>query len=227
MWRGGWTIVHRVAGPSELVLAQPDTHDGRLASFCRPTARAVVIGSTQSLAEIDDERRKRLGYELLRRRSGGGAVIVAPAAQAWVDLFVPRDDPLHEDDVGRAAQWVADLWSEVLEVTAAGGVIEPIRAYAPTRYSRAVCFSGLGPGEVAIDGRKVVGVSQRRGRSGAWFFTMVLCTNDQRALSELLVLGDSDREALGTELSTRVGTASASADLLEDAVLSSLAGRGN
>ena len=35
-----------------------------------------------------------------------------------------------------------------------------------TPWSDLVCFAGLGPGEVLLDGRKLVGLSQRRTRNG-------------------------------------------------------------
>ena len=40
---------------------------------------------------------------------------------------------------------------------------------ACTRWSSLVCFGGVGAGEVTVDGRKVVGLAQRRTRHGAWF----------------------------------------------------------
>lgn len=222
-WRGGWTLVDRVGTPEQLVLIQPDVGTRRLASLCRPTTPAVVLGSTQRPTEVDDKRRLRGDYELVTRRSGGGAVVVAPQAQVWLDLFVPRDDPLFDNDIGRAAYWVAELWIAAIEKSAnPSDPIEPIRELVPTRFSRAVCFSGLGPGEVTIAGRKVVGVSQRRGRSGAWFFTMALRENAQGVLSELLVLEAGDRQALASELATRVGAIDAGVDELEAAISSSL-----
>lgn len=204
---------------------QPDPGARRLACICRPTASAIVLGSTQSPAEIDDQRRLVRGFELVKRRSGGGAVVVAPAAQVWVDLFVPRDDPLYEDDVARAAYFVADLWSSALVSNAVlEGSVDPIREFAPTRFSRSVCFSGLGPGEVTVGGSKVVGVAQRRDRSGAWFFTMALLQNAQGALSELLVLDEEDRLALKSELESKIGALAVSADVLEGAVERELVG---
>jgi lipoate-protein ligase A len=41
-------------------------------------------------------------------------------------------------------------------------------------WSKLVCFAGLGPGEVVLDGQKVVGVSQRRTRVGARLQTTAL-----------------------------------------------------
>jgi lipoate---protein ligase len=224
-WRGGWTLVERAASPEELVLRQPDAGGERLASLCHPSAAAVVLGSTQRPSEINDGERRRRGYELVTRRSGGGAVVVAPRAQVWLDVFVPRADSLFEDDVGRAASWVSELWLTAIAASAhPSEPIEPIREFTPTRFSRAVCFSGLGPGEVTIAGRKVVGVSQRRGREGAWFFTMALLENLQGALSELLDLEQHDREVLAFELATRVGVAVVGSTALEAAISSLLRG---
>ena len=38
-----------------------------------------------------------------------------------------------------------------------------------TEWSSLVCFAGRGPGEVFVDARKAVGISQRRTRDGARF----------------------------------------------------------
>ena len=51
-----------------------------------------------------------------------------------------------------------------------------------TPWSRQVCFAGLGPGEVTVAGRKVVGVAQRRTRHGARFQVAALLRWDPAAL---------------------------------------------
>ncbi|MDQ3757058.1 MAG: hypothetical protein M3394_04340, partial [Actinomycetota bacterium] len=48
--------------------------------------------------------------------------------------------------------------------------------------SRQVCFAGLGPGEVSVGGRKVVGIAQRRTRFGALFQCAVHRTWDPAPL---------------------------------------------
>lgn len=219
LWRGGWEFVSRVGTPYELVTSQPDVDGRRLVCVCRPIAPAIVIGSTQSREQIDDAARNRLGYGLVRRRSGGGAVVVAPHAQAWVDLFVPRDDPLFESDVSRAARFVADVWSAAItSKLSESQPIRPIYAVQPTPWSRVACFSGFGPGEVTVGERKVVGVSQRRDRSGAWFFTMALLKNAQSVLGYVLAFGEEQRTALVSDLSEHVGTLALAADDVEEAL---------
>src|SRR5690606_10658151 len=99
------------------------------------------------------------GVELARRRSGGGAVLLDDDAAVWLDVLVPRGDPLWSDDVVVAAHWLGDAWVAALaELGLAGAAHRGGLVRRP--WSELVCFAGLGPGEVTVGGRKVVGVSQ-------------------------------------------------------------------
>ena len=125
---------------------------------------ALVLGSTQAIDGIDAEACRRAGVDVVRRRSGGGAVLLDPGDATWVDLIVARDDPLWDDDIARAAHWVGDAWAHAL---GAGTVHRGGLVRGP--WSDRVCFAGVGPGEVLFDGKKLVGLSQRRTRAGARF----------------------------------------------------------
>ena len=73
-----------------------------------------------------------------------------------------------------------------------------------SRWSRVVCFAGLGPGEVTLEGRKVVGMEQRRGRGGALFQCAVPLRWDPGRLVALLALDAGERGAAGRELADAV-----------------------
>jgi lipoate-protein ligase A len=122
------------------------------------TQPALVLGSRQADVDVAD-------IEVARRRSGGGAVYVTPANTLWIDVVIPRGDDWWDDDVGRATHWLGRAWSAALGPPAITHLGPMIRS----PYSDAVCFAGLGPGEVTIDGRKAVGISQRRTRDSARF----------------------------------------------------------
>jgi lipoate---protein ligase len=62
-----------------------------------------------------------------------------------------------------------------------------------TRWSALVCFAGWGPGEVAIEGRKAVGVASRRSRWGARFQCGLGRTWDPGPLLDLLALVPAER----------------------------------
>ncbi|MDE0803135.1 MAG: hypothetical protein OSA99_07395 [Acidimicrobiales bacterium] len=149
-------------------LALPD--DGvRRVWVLEATHPAVVLGSTQSDDVVDHRAAAAAGVEVVRRRSGGGAVWVAPDDPIWVDVVIPRGDPLWTDDVGHAFRPVGRAWSEALETVGVAGTVVHQGAMIRTDWSDLVCFSGTGPGEVLHHGRKIVGISQRRSRSGARF----------------------------------------------------------
>jgi lipoate-protein ligase A len=129
-------------------------------------APALVLGSTQ---RVDDVRRDRLdvpGLEITRRRSGGGAVFVAPGAQTWVDVLIPRNDPRWDDDVTRSFHWLGAAWRDALVELGHDATVHT-GALTCGAFGRQVCFAALGSGEVTIDGAKAVGLSQRRTRAGA------------------------------------------------------------
>jgi len=130
---------------------------------------ALVLGSTQPEEIVDRAAASRLGVEIARRRSGGGAVLLQPGGTVWVDVEVPRGDPLWDDDVGRAAWWLGDLWARALAAVGVRDAVVHRGALERRPGSDLVCFAGLGAGEVTVGGAKAVGISQRRTRAGARF----------------------------------------------------------
>ena len=147
---------------------------------------SLVLGSSQRPEIVDDAT---IGsFEVVRRRSGGGAVLLMPGEVVWLDVLIPNGDPLWSDDVSRASHWLGDVW------VAALGYGEVHRGpMVRTQWSSLVCFAGLGPGEVTVDGRKLVGISQRRVRAGARFQCAVYARHDPSVLPGLLRLTSAER----------------------------------
>ncbi len=133
---------------------------------------AVVLGSTQRADVVDERACAAAGIEIVRRRSGGGAVLLEPGAVVWFDVIVPADvlrDAGVGDDVGASMVWIGDHIAGALDELGIGGVAVHRGAMACSSWCPLVCFAGLGPGEVVRDGRKLVGISQRRTRAGSRF----------------------------------------------------------
>ncbi len=142
----------------------------------------------------------------MRRRSGGGAVLIGPGEQFWLDVFVPSTDELSEPDVGKSFHWLGDAFADslvaVLGTSASLGAISVHRGTAlKTPWSRTLCFAGLGAGEVTVAGRKVVGMSARRERSGAWIHAMALLSNRGQDLAEFLAGSPGHRDEARAALS--------------------------
>ncbi len=183
---------------------------------------AVVLGSTQVPEKIDTDRARAAQVDVVRRRGGGGAVLVAPGALVWVDVLVPAGDPLWDPDVGRAFGWLGRAWATALaDVGVSGAQVHGGRLLT-TPWSAAVCFAGLGPGEVTVGGAKVVGMCQRRTRSGALFQCAALLAWAPDRLLDVLDLTADDRRRGGAELERVARGIDVEAEALVDALVARL-----
>ncbi len=166
---GEWRVVesHGDAG----AFHSTDPAFRRSATFHTVERPTLVLGSAQPDSDVDRLVARPLGLEVVRRRSGGGAVLLMPGEFVWLDLVIPAGDPLWLADVAQAMIWVGELWQRALaELNVAGEVYRG--ALITTQWSRQVCFAGVGTGEVMAGNSKLVGISQRRTRSYARFQSM-------------------------------------------------------
>lgn len=234
--QGTWRVEFWRGSVADLLeLAEPDDLQRRVARVHAVDRPALVLGSAQPPEIADGGRADADGVELARRRSGGGVVLLAPAAQIWVDFFVPRADRLWHLDVSRAALWAGDLWAQC----AAGSVdtdtpttVHRGRVDAD-QWGRLVCMAGIGPGEVLCGTRKIVGVSQHRNRFRARVQTMArlagpASTASHRNLNEFdyLSLSIRQRREGSRALAERATELRADAAQLTAALLSSLSSLG-
>jgi lipoate-protein ligase A len=173
----------------------------RIVVVCDADAPAVVLGSAEPWEHV----RADGPLPAIRRRSGGGAVLVGPGNPLWVDVIVPRGDPLWDDDVGRAAWWLGDAWVRALVAVGVDGADAHRAAMTRPPWSDRICFAGLGPGEVTRSTRKLVGIAQRRTRELALFQCAVPIVWDVDPLLNVLELTDEERAAASTALADRSG----------------------
>ncbi|HTW06003.1 MAG TPA: hypothetical protein VME46_00730 [Acidimicrobiales bacterium] len=166
-----------------------------------PLDRALVLGSTQPDGAADHLACTAAGYDVVRRRSGGGAVLVVPGGQLWVDVWLPFGDPLWQSDVGRAAWWLGEAWARALEAVGVSGAQVWRRPMERSQWSSLACFAGRAAGEViGADGAKIVGISQRRARHGALFQSSCLLRWDAPGLAALLGVAAGERLAAARAL---------------------------
>ncbi len=150
------------------------------------TAPAVVLGSTQSDELVDVDVCRRDGIEIVRRRSGGGAVWLSPGDVVWVDVIVPRNGPGWHDDIHRPMVWLGEHLAAAFAESGLPDAVVHTGKMVTTEHSRMVCFDGLGPGELTLDGSKLVGISQRRTRDAARLQCCWYVEYDHRDLTDLL-----------------------------------------
>ncbi len=168
----------------------------------------VVLGSAQSLETL----RHDSSVGPVRRRRGGGGVVLAQPDDLWVDWWIPARDPRWSDDVRASAVAAGRWWRDALKGLVTGDVEVHEGPMSGAAQHRVVCFAGRGPGEVFVDGRKAVGLTQWRVREGV-LLSSVLPARSSDALLGMLMnvpegLGDAldhhTRSSLGLDDATSV-----------------------
>lgn len=185
----------------------------RLAVVREVAHPTLVLGSTQPADLVSPDALRERSVELVRRRGGGGAVYLEPGVFLWVDAWIPRDDVLWAHDVSVAAEWVGGWWIDALAGAGAGVGLEvevevevPSHAQGalsvhmgrsePGAWGDLVCFAGRGPGEVFLDDRKIVGLSQWRSREGSLFSSCAYLEWRPEPMLDLLSFDDATRSEL-------------------------------
>jgi lipoate-protein ligase A len=100
-WRDyDWQLVHAPAVPPRMHLALDEVLSNSVSAGIRtPTLRiweweesAVVIGSFQSVKnEVDPEGARRYGFDVVRRITGGGAMMMEKGSVISYSLYAPAD----------------------------------------------------------------------------------------------------------------------------------------
>lgn len=156
----------------------------------------LVLGSAQSLGVIDAAR---LGATSLRRRRGGGGVVLLQPSDLWVDWWIPHDDERWSPDVHVSSRQVGSWWAAALAPVVDAPLLVHEGALEGPSSFRVVCFAGRGPGEVFVNGRKIVGVTQWRVREGVFLSSVLRTGSTTDVLSFLTTVPEGLFEALDPE----------------------------
>jgi len=185
----------------------------------RPRGSTVVLGSRQDHSWLDGDALRRDGVELRRRRGGGGAVLLRED-DCWFEMWLPASSAVAGDDVRATACVVGEWWRRALgslgvegEVHRSGLVDGELGAIA--------CFAGLGPGEISVGGRKMLGLSQWRSREGV-LVSAIVPARPPGDLFDYLAPGAPPMPALRAAASLELIAPSLSADALAASLLAVL-----
>ncbi|HWH15325.1 MAG TPA: hypothetical protein VNT51_11320, partial [Miltoncostaeaceae bacterium] len=198
-----------VARPLALLAAMPP-QGPPVASWSRVSRTALVLGRAARDPPLDDAALAARGIPVLRRRSGGGPVLWDPPLLS-LDVAVPPGHRLAGRDLALSYAWLGEAVAEALRALGLPAAAVPVPAARAAAASRdavslraaRTCFGGLSPFEVCVDGRKVVGLSQVRRRTGVLFQCGIALRLDAPLLAELLEPDPGERARLAAAVGTR------------------------
>lgn len=166
---------------------------------------AISLGWNQAEEEILADEAARRGIDVVRRPTGGRAIL--HAAELTYSVVMTAD---HES--------ISNVYRRISEGLLAGlgrlGVhasLEKSQAHFPSLYERsdsAACFVSAARHEIKADGKKLVGSAQRRyrdttGREVVLQHGSILFDRSHRDIVNYLALSDQDRARLSRLLAER------------------------
>jgi lipoate-protein ligase A len=190
------------------------------ASRLRASETAVVVERElpSALVVLGSSLDRRVGrgdvpLEVVRRRGGGGAVLLEPERAIWIDLWLPRALQ-RSDDARGLLDHAGELFAAALDRLGVGGLD---RYDADDGVVREVaCFAGLGHGElVDAQRRKLLGLTAWRCREGA-LVQAVAYRYRGAELAGLLALEPDEERRLVTVLTEQVTDLAALSPALAD-----------
>ncbi len=159
-------------------------------SFWRYPEPAVILGRSQAISEELANRAKRLDVEIVRRSSGGGAVMAGPWMLGGVVAF-DIDHALAKLSLPASFECIGELWQRVLRDVGVSSEmvgsenLEKKKSEVSNKGLEWVCFAGLSHGELTNEqNRKLLGLAQIRRKNGV---AIVIGLNYQPTQWELLL----------------------------------------
>ncbi len=140
---------------------------------------ALSLGFHQDDSAVDLQELEASGYSLVRRPTGGAAVLHVD------EITYAVAAPLGLPGLGRAVQEIHDnIAGCLLELFAAIGLGVELGGAGPPRDF--ACFSAAGGHEMTVAGRKLVGSALRRGRRAFLQHGSVLCGDGHLELGRFM-----------------------------------------
>jgi lipoate-protein ligase A len=146
----------------------------RLRKLGPPTIRffawsppGISLGYGQILdGGVDLNEAARLGIDLVRRPTGGSAILhEGPDLELTYSVVAAAEDFAGADELLSTYRWIGAALSRGLRALGAPVAMVPVQPSDPAAMP-AFCFARTGSYELEVDGRKLVGSAQRRQGGG-------------------------------------------------------------
>ncbi|MFN2292038.1 MAG: biotin/lipoate A/B protein ligase family protein [Anaerolineae bacterium] len=163
----------------------------------------LSLGRNQPLADADLTACRAAGIDVVRRPSGGQAVLHAD--ELTYSVVLVQTDPRSEGGVLEAYRRISDgllLGLEALGVAA----VQAVGQRGGDHASTPICFETPSEYEVTVGGRKLVGSAQWRSRGGVLQHGSLPLSGDLTRIVRYVVMAEREREEKRRLLLGRVVT---------------------
>lgn len=159
--------------------------------FYRWSPPCLSLGYGQKAADADVSRIDALGWQMVRRMTGGRAILHTD--ELTYSLTVPDTHPLAAGDVVASYRRISQALAVGLH--ALGAAVEADRRAQSIPSSGAVCFETPSHYEITAQGRKLIGSAQIRRRGGLLQHGSLPLYGDLGRICDVLVYADDSARA--------------------------------
>jgi lipoate-protein ligase A len=173
----------------------------------------VSIGYQQKMESIDIDACRKAGIDVVRRPTGGRAVLHANELTYAVIMCADSKEGIyaaHNRIVTMLVEGIRNLGDEgkELQVTARSDGRNIRDAYAEGTLTNVACFTSTARHEVTWRGRKVIGSAQRRFGEVLLQHGSILLSDDHLRLPDLLAIPELERQKMREMLLDETATLS-------------------
>lgn len=164
----------------------------------------LSLGHAQPYADVDLERLHARGWDLVRRPTGGRAILHTD--ELTYSVIAASGEPAVTGTLLESYNRIA---LGLLHAVRSLGVPADMKTgpKAPADASNPVCFEAPSAYEITVDGRKLIGSAQARRREGVLQHGSLPLVGDLRRITEAVVLGGNGaRHEAGERLLARATT---------------------
>lgn len=124
----------------------------------------LSVGYAQSLQDIDQDRLAANGWEVVRRITGGRAILHVD--ELTYAVMVPYNEPRLAGSLLEGYQRISEALMQALSTLGLPVQAHPLGSPETKEEPKPVCFEVPSNYEITVDGKKIVGSAQARKRSG-------------------------------------------------------------
>ena len=168
----------------------------------------LSLGYAQPITDVDIPRLHEHGWEVVRRPTGGRAVLHTD--ELTYSVIGPPDEPRLAGTVLESYRRLAGALVEALNLLSMRVEVSPNSATSPGKTTNPVCFEVPSTYEITVGGKKLIGSAQARRKEGVLQHGSLPLTGDLTRILRVLAFPDETaRERAASRLLERATTVEA------------------
>lgn len=157
------------------------------------TPACLSLGYGQTAADVDRERLEGFGWDVVRRPTGGKAILHTD--ELTYSVALPADHPLAQGGILESYQRISRALMGALR--GLGLRTRADKQADDVKGTGAVCFEIPSHYEITADGRKLIGSAQTRRKTGLLQHGSLPLTGDIARICDVLTYPDEDEREAG------------------------------